>query len=85
MATSSSSVLKNNQIRMTEPGRPGAPAAPRPAHDRSEIRTVERNANDAVVEIRCVCGRHTYMHLRWPQPGAPADPAADGPRKTVQQ
>jgi hypothetical protein len=83
MATSSSRVLKNSRIRMTEPGRPGAPAAPRPAHDRSEIRTVERSANDAVVEIRCVCGRHTYMHLRWPQAGAPADPTANGPRETT--
>ncbi|MCX5654399.1 MAG: hypothetical protein NTY65_07110 [Planctomycetota bacterium] len=78
-----SGILKKGQIHVTGPCKPGAAAAPRPASGQPEIRTVERSANDAVVEIRCTCGRHTYMHLRWSGAGTPVEPALKGTSDTT--
>jgi hypothetical protein len=78
MAESCSRVLKKGRVRMTGSCRPGTPAATRPAHAGPEIRTVERGANGAVLEVCCSCGRRTYMHLQWPDAGAPAEPTAGG-------
>jgi len=83
MAETCSKILKKGQVCMTGMPEQGAPAARRSAPEQSEIRVVERHASDAVLEIRCACGRHTYMHLRWPAAGTPAEPAANQPREAT--
>jgi hypothetical protein len=83
MAEACSKIVKKSQVCMTGASRPGTTAPRQPAPGQSEIRVVERHASDAVLEIRCACGRHTYMHLRWPATGTPADPAAEEPREAT--
>jgi hypothetical protein len=76
-------VLKKSQVRPAGayPLNPG-PAAPAPAPAKGDVRLVEQHADHAVLEVRCACGRVTYVHCRWPMPGV-APVAADQPQKNA--
>jgi hypothetical protein len=80
-------VLKANQVRLEEPVRlsiggmsathhPGADATEAPAR----IRVTESNADFAVLEVTCSCGKVIQVHCEYahagaaPVPGGPVQP-----------
>lgn len=73
-----SAVIKNNQLKAGGPCRIGASAAtPASASAGPQVRMVERRDDGAVIEVRCACGRCTYVQCRWPAQAAPAAPKRD--------
>ena len=79
MADTVTGILKKNQVRPAGAYSIGAgptvPPAPGPA--KAEVRLVEQHDDHATLEVRCACGRYTYIQCRWPITGSatPADPA----------
>jgi hypothetical protein len=77
-------VLKASQVRLEEPlrlsidgtGTPGHGAPLRPAAQ-PRVRLVESNAQFAVLEVTCACGRAT--HVRCEYAAADTAPAPQGP------
>jgi hypothetical protein len=54
-----------------------AVAPPPPVADKSDVRLVEQHPDHAILEVRCACGRVTYVQCRWPIPGAAAPTVAN--------
>jgi hypothetical protein len=78
---STSGILKKNQVRPAGAyAISTAAAAPPPtATAKGDVRLVEQHADHAILEVRCACGRVTYVQCRWPMPGA-APAAEDKPQ-----
>jgi hypothetical protein len=59
-------VLKKRQVRLSDPAPLGGPGAAQAPTGQPQARLVERNDRSAIVEVRCACGRCTYVQCRWP-------------------
>ena len=80
MSDSPRGVLKRNQVRVGGPYRVAGGPAARPEPGDAEARIVDVEGSEAILEVRCVCGRLTYVRCRWAAP-APAAPPAAGAAK----
>lgn len=65
-------ILKKNQVRLSTAGRAEGHAAPASPTAAAEVRIVEQHPDYALVEVRCACGRCTYVQCRYPAGPAPA-------------
>jgi hypothetical protein len=85
MAPTPTGVLKKNQVRSSGPRRLGAACDPaesrRPAAGGpAGVRIARRDADRAVIEVRCACGNVTLIECRWPgEAAAPDDPSTQAP------
>jgi hypothetical protein len=70
MSANPASVLKKNQVRQAGEPPPAAAAAPRPSAGLAQARIIEMAPDSAIIEVKCACGRFTYVRCTWP-------PAAD--------
>jgi hypothetical protein len=68
MTGQTTAVLKKSAVRVAGPCHID-PAAAR-ASDAPQVRIVETTAAGALLEVRCACGRCTYVQCRWPAKGA---------------
>ncbi|MBM4019091.1 MAG: hypothetical protein FJ288_12310 [Planctomycetes bacterium] len=59
-------ILKKNQVRAAGSRPIGDAQAARSAPAAPQARLVEKNDSSAVIEVRCACGRCTYIQCRWP-------------------
>ena len=66
MSANPASVLKKNQVRLAGEPAPAATAAPRPAAGQAQARIIEMAPDSAIIEVRCACGRFTYVRCAWP-------------------
>jgi hypothetical protein len=82
MVESSSGILKKSQVRPAGacPLNPGMAAPPSPAPVKGDVRLVEQHSDHAILEVRCTCGKVTFVQCRWPVPGAALPPATDKPQ-----
>lgn len=78
-------VIKKERIRTSPPRPVGAageaflPAeGPETVDDLPEVRIAEQFAGGAVLEVRCPCGRVTYVQCQWKVPAAGQPVAAQG-------
>jgi hypothetical protein len=71
-------IVKKDRVRVAEPCRIGAAAqgGAAAAGAGAMVRIARRNADHAVLEVRCACGRTTHVECRWPA-GAPGDEPDD--------
>jgi hypothetical protein len=71
-------IVKKNQVRPAGACAIGAKRAASPqTSGKTEVRILEQHDDHALLEIRCSCGRYTYVQCRWPvaAPVAPTGPA----------
>ena len=62
-------VLKKSTVRLGAPCHIDAAASPDSEAAGPGVRIVEKTAAGAVLEVRCACGRSTYVQCRWPTGG----------------
>jgi len=71
-------IVKKHQVRPAGAYPIGAERAASPqTSGKAQVRILEQHDDHALLEIRCPCGRYTYVQCRWPIPGpvAPTGPA----------
>jgi hypothetical protein len=61
-------ILKKNAVRLGGACHIDSAASPAPEAAAS-VRIVEKTAAGALIEVRCACGRCTYVQARWPSNG----------------
>lgn len=68
MSPALNGVLKKSRVKTASPCRIGTPPPGAQAEAEAETRLVEQYADRAVLEVRCPCGRVTYVECRWQVP-----------------
>jgi hypothetical protein len=62
-------VLKKSTVRLGAPCRIDSAAAPAAEAAGPNVRIVEKTATGVLLEVRCDCGRCTFVQCRWPSNG----------------
>ncbi len=80
MPANVATVVKKHRVKVAGPRPLGRPAAggetAAAAAGRPEVRIAHTDADRAVLEVRCGCGRVIHVECRWETPGAGGAPDA---------